>query len=259
MKRRSFFGAAAAFGAASAQTTSSKRKAIVEVTRIQMRNSKDQQMRRTRDFVSKTVAPALRRAGSGPVGIFSNQIGADSPYMLVVASYPSLAAMEQIQGKLGKDSELREAAMEYYGMEGLGFQRVEKSLLRGFESVPDIAVPRTDENRPSRIFELRIYESDSFATLARKVGMFNDGEVALFRKVNMLPVFFGEALYGPKMPNLTYMLAFDNMAAREEAWGNFVNHPEWKKMRVLPGLTDAEVVSNISNSILRPLPGSDIR
>ena len=35
--------------------------------------------------------------------------------------------------------------------------------------------------------------------------------------------------------------------------------PEWQKLRATPGLTDPEIVSNISNSILRPLAFSPIR
>src|SRR5438034_4659897 len=36
-------------------------------------------------------------------------------------------------------------------------------------------------------------------------------------------------LIGSKMPNLTYMLVFENMAAREKNWAAFVSDPEWKR------------------------------
>jgi hypothetical protein len=55
------------------------------------------------------------------------------------------------------------------------------------------------------------------------------------------------------------MLAFENLAAREKAWQTFAQDPEWQKMRVTPGWADAEIVSNISTSLLRPLAGSEIR
>ena len=110
-----------------------------------------------------------------------------------------------------------------------------------------------------RIFELRTYESNNIDTLKRKAGMFNDGEIAIFRRLNMLPVFFGETIVGRKMPNLTYMLAFDDLAAREKSWKAFGSDPEWQKMRAQPGLSDPEIVSNISNSIVQPLPLSEIR
>ena len=106
---------------------------------------------------------------------------------------------------------------------------------------------------------MRTYESNSLTTLQRKIHMFDESEIAIFRRHNMLPVFFGETIAGRNMPNLTYMLAFDDLAAREKAWKAFGGDPDWKKLRSTPGLTDGEIVSNISNSILQPLAQSDIR
>jgi hypothetical protein len=125
--------------------------------------------------------------------------------------------------------------------------------------MPAIEPPPTAGRPAARIFELRTYESNNLLTLRRKIKMFDDGEIAIFRRLGMSPVFFGQTLIGGNMPSLTYMLAFDNLAAREKAWQAFSQDAEWQKMRVQPGLSDAQIVSNISNSILRPLPGSDIR
>jgi hypothetical protein len=89
--------------------------------------------------------------------------------------------------------------------------------------------------------------------------MFGDGEIDIFRRVGMTPVFFGQTIVGPRMPNLTYMLAFDDLAAREKLWNVFSADPEWQKMRNGPDTTNPEIVSNITNVILRPLPFSPIR
>ena len=45
-----------------------------------------------------------------------------------------------------------------------------------------------------------------------------------------MPVFFGETIVGQRMPNLTYMVGYEDLAAREKIWSTFVSHPEWKKM-----------------------------
>jgi hypothetical protein len=49
------------------------------------------------------------------------------------------------------------------------------------------------------------------------------------------------------------------MTAHDKLWVDFGSDPEWKKLRVTPGLTDPEVVTNISNVILRPLAFSAVR
>ncbi len=260
MKRRSFFASAAGAGfAGSAAAADDDKRGIIELSYLWLRNNEHQQSQRTRDFLSNAIVPALKRAGSGPVGLFSNLVGMTSPSFLVVNQYDSLAGRDEVEAGLRADKAVREAAEDYYGHSEVGFERLEKVLLRGFKTLPRIEAPPTAEDRQPRVFELRIYESDNPATLARKVGMFDDGEIAIFRKTGLLPVFFGETIIGSKMPNLTYMIAFDNWAAREKNWSTFVNHPDWKELRARPGLSDAEIVSNITNIMLRPLPASDIR
>ncbi len=42
------------------------------------------------------------------------------------------------------------------------------------------------------MFELRTNEARSAAALERKVAMFNEQEITLFREIGMAPVFVGE-------------------------------------------------------------------
>jgi hypothetical protein len=136
---------------------------------------------------------------------------------------------------------------------------MESTLLRAFNGMPALEVPASDGKRAARIFEMRTYESVNEKASRRKIKMFEDGEIAIFRRLGMTPVFFAQTLVGRNMPSLTYMLTFDDLASRERLWGKFGSDPEWQKLRAQPGLSDAEIVSNISNSILRPLAFSPIR
>jgi hypothetical protein len=107
---------------------------------------------------------------------------------------------------------------------------------------------------------MRTYESNNPATLRRKVRMFEQGgELGIFRRVGIQPVFFGTAISGQNLPCLTYMVCYDDLAGRDKAWKAFLADPEWLKLRAQPGLADAEIVSNISNTLLRPLPFSPVR
>ena len=65
--------------------------------------------------------------------------------------------------------------------------------------------------------------------------MFNKGEIAIFRRAGLTPVFFGETLVGADMPNLTYMLVYEDMAAHDKQWSAFGADPEWKKLSTTPG------------------------
>ena len=123
-----------------------------------------------------------------------------------------------------------------------------------FEDMPGLEIPVSNEGR---IFELRIYESHSDIAGRKKIDMFNEGgEIAIFRKTGLSPVFFGETLFGPSMPNLTYMLGFTSMAERDAAWQRFIDDPEWHALR--DQLIYKDTVSNITDFILRPTSFSQI-
>jgi hypothetical protein len=261
MKRSEFLlSGLMAGGSAMAMTpTQKKANSLISLRYYKLRNTLDGMPKRWNDFLSQHHLPALRRAGLSKIGYFGNLIGEGSPYTLEVVEYRNFAQLEAVWDALAADKAYAEAnkAAEASGM--LGFVRAETSLLRSFDGLPALEMPAPVERKAPRVFELRTYESNSNATLARKIGMFNNGEIAIFRKTGLNPVFFGETIFGTNAPNLTYMLWYDNLAAREANWRTFVTHPEWEKLKATPGLSDGEVVSNISNSMLAPAAYSPIR
>ena len=167
--------------------------------------------------------------------------------------------LQETVAKLAGDNDYQNALAALSKEDGFPYVRIDSSLLRSFDGMPEAALADPNDKRPPRIFELRTYESHTQVTLAKKIAMFNNGEIAIFQHVGMRPIFFGETLIGTRQPNLTYMLSFDDLAAREKLWHNFVTDPDWKKLSSQPGLSDAQIVSNISNVILRPLSFSMIR
>jgi hypothetical protein len=244
--------------AAASMPAADKPRSILELRYFQLRNSADGQMQRTGDFIRDSYMPALERAGGKVQGVFTNLIAPDGPFLYMLSSYPGLGAMETAMDKIRADAKYQKerAALDAKG--GLSYQRMETNLFRAFATMPEVEV--SPAGKTARIFELRTYESNSPSSLAKKIAMFETGgETAIFRRVGLTPVFFGEAIAGRRLPNLTYMLVYDNLAAREKNWAAFVSDPEWLKLRATPGLSDAEIVSNISNVLLRPLPFSPIR
>jgi len=231
----------------------------LELKTWRLRNTPEDQGARVADYLEGGLATGLSRAGAQLIGAFSNVIAPDGPYYISLAQYPSLGVMQEVLTKLGSDGAYQQELQKLSAGPGLPFVRVDSSLLRSFDGMPAASVPESAEKRPPRIFELRTYESQSFITLARKIGMFNSGEMGIFERLGMRPVFFGETIIGSRQPSLTYMLSYDDLTARENLWHDFGSDPEWKKLSGRPELRDSEIVANISNVILRPLTFSAIR
>jgi hypothetical protein len=257
MRRRKFISATTAAGLASAAPADPPKNQFFHLVYFYMRSGS--QVDRTQQYLNTVFMPAAKRNGIGTAGFFSPVIGERSPFILSLVAYSSLASMETIRHGFLDDKEFVKGWDDYNNISSPAYVRMESALLRAFDGMPAIDVPLTDEKRSARVFEMRTYESVNEKASQRKIKMFEDGEIGIFRRLGMAPVFFGQTLVGQNLPNLTYMLAFDDLASRERLWRSFSADPEWQKLRVQPGLSDAEIVSNISNTVLRPLPFSPIR
>jgi len=212
------------------------------------------------DFYRAAAIPAMNRAGMNPIGVFNVATGPDSPTMYVVVPHKSAESFAAAGEKMRADTEYPKLGAEFINAPATdpSYVRVEISLMVGFETAPKLELPKLSVDKKPRIFELRTYESHSKKANKKKIEMFDKGELDIFRRVGIAPVFFGEMLVGSKLPNLTYMVAFESTAERDKAWSTFSADPEWQKLRSQPGYADADIVSNISNVILRPTAYSQI-
>ena len=209
------------------------------------------------NFLRKVGIPAMNRIGIGPVGVFTAMYGPSSPTLYVMLVHKSLESVMTSSERLLADDKFRNTDFVDASLSDTAYVRVESSLMVAFKDMPQLSVPKQKVENRSRIFELRTYESHSIKASKKKIEMFNEGgEIKVFLKTGLQPVFFGETLIGPKMPNLTYMLVFDNLVDRDAKWKVFSGDPEWKKLRSNPEYKDT--VSNISDIILRPTSYSQI-
>jgi hypothetical protein len=205
------------------------------------------------DFLKNVGIPAMNRIGIGPVGVFNAVYGPNSPTLYVLMVHKSLETVVNSASMLLADDQCRKTDFIDAPLSEPAYVRMESSLMMAFKGLPQLRVPE----KKSRIFELRTYESHSIKAAKKKIEMFNEGgEIKVFLKTGLQPVFFGETLIGPKMPNLTYMLVFDDMTDRDAKWKVFGDDPEWKKLSGNPEYKDT--VSNVTDIILRPTAYSQI-
>ena len=209
-------------------------------------------------FIGDAAIPAMNRAGVGRVGAFNVVYGENAPSLLLVLTHQTLDSVVSLRDRLASDTVYARAGAAILDapMSDPPFVRVESSLLRAFDAMPTLEPSAGAATARSRIFELRTYESHSDRAALNKLKMFNAGEVPIFRRAGLTPVFFGETIIGANMPNLTYMLTFSDMSARDAAWAAFGRDSEWKTLSADPQYRDN--VSAISDIILQPTPYSQI-
>lgn len=269
MKRRDFIGLAGALGATvvAAPTARAGEATGAGHTWIELRRytfASAAKREAFEGFFGTVAVPALNRAGCKPVGAFRLD-AADNPKLdpaptgtelYAVIPHASPAALANVALVLDQDAAYREAGKAFIeaSRKEPAYSKIETSLQIAFAKVPAIEVPST---APTRVVQLRTYTSHNDDRALRKAEMFDvGGEVEIFRRTGLKPVFFGRAVGGWAMPNLTYMLGFDSAEQLAANWKTFVNDPEWKALKADARFADTE--PSIVNLILRPVAGSQI-
>lgn len=264
MNRRGFLAsslAASAAGFAGIATAQDRHTTGQEFYDLRLYHLKDEAKLKLMDsFLSQAALPAAKRLGLGPIGVFYPVKAEESPTVYVLLTHKSLESAATTNLRLAEDDQFARDAAEYLKQPAKdpAFLRMENQWMVSFEGMPRLQVPAAARENKPRIFELRTYESPSEAAGWKKIEMFNRGEIAIFRRTGLNPVFFGETLVGSRLPNLTYMITFADMEEREKNWRAFSADPDWKSMSSNPEYADSAIVSKISNWFLRPAPYSQI-
>jgi hypothetical protein len=210
-------------------------------------------------YLEKAFIPALNARGIEAVGVFTEPDAKDGPAVWVLIPHPSLDSVANVNAALNADPDVQSAGKDYLRSPTAAdpaFDRIDTWLLLAFAGQPRLAVPVLARERKPRIFEMRTYDSISELKALKKIDMFNAGEIGLMQKLDLSPVFYGQALVGRDLPHLTYMLCSPDRETHQKNWSAFSHHPFWVKLKAEPQY--AGVVSKITSRFLVPAAFSQI-
>ena len=269
MKRRRFLASSLAASALAAEASTgylqgaaanwkAEGREYYELRRYEIRSGP--QAKLAHAYFQSALIPALNRLGIAPVGVFNAVIGPEGPSIYVLLPCSTVEALVTARFQLDSDAAYQAAATGFLNAPAVqpAYIRMESDLMLAFKGHPKVTLPPATASRGARMFELRTYESPSDRDHERKVEMFNSGEFDIFLSAGFHPVFYGDKLAGSRMPNLTYMLSFDDLADRDKKWKAFGSSPAWKKLSTSQRYAFEEIVSNITNVILSPAAYSQI-
>ena len=260
MDRRNFLTTSSAVGLAAGSAAgaegAAKDNQIFELRCYKLRYSKSDQYGRLTAFLESEHLPMTERVGFVQ-GYFRVTLGEFTPRVYTLAAYDSLADMGEKLAAKRADEAWAKAATEFGLHDDAPYERVESWLLRAFDGMKAIEVPEAPAK--PRVYDLRIYEQETFRDTQEKMRMFNEEEIQIFRDCGVHPLFFGETIVGSHMPSLVYMSYYADMDARSKAWSTFGKSEGWQRIKNRPGWGNADIVSTVSNIHLAGLPFSPIR
>jgi len=266
MKRRAFLSAGAALGltpvlglpasSASAQPAASGQQYFEWITYHLPLGSRRSMVA---NYYRDVAIPAFNRAGINNIGVFNVRHGINNPTLHAIIPHPSLESIVTLNDRLLDDKNFVEAGGNFLKSpsDAMGFVSMEKQILKAFTHLPQIQIPKQKLANRSRIFHVRIYEAPSLTASKRKIHMFNEGgEIDIFKKTGLQPILFGETIAGTRVPNLIYLLAFDDFSDMSKSWDTFRVDPDWVKLRDDPYYEDT--VTTINDWVWTPTAFSQI-
>ena len=214
-------------------------------------------------YLAQALIPALNARGLSAVGVFTEievdkkagtskpKVGtAEAPVSVwVLITHPTLESFVTVSADLNTDAKVQAAGAAYLNVPKAtpAFDRVDTWVLRAFAGFPRTQVPAFSKTKtPTRIFEMRDYESHSEERAISKMAMFDNGEIDVMKDLGMSPVFFGQAIAGPNLPHLRYITCATDLATHLANWKKFGSHPTWMKMK-----DDPQYKNNTSKNTAR--------
>ena len=210
-------------------------------------------------YLEEALIPALNARGIEAVGAFSEPDAKDGPAVWVLIPHPTLESVAAVNESLNVDPVVQAKGAAYLSSaskEQPAFDRIDSWFFLPFAGLPKLAVPLLATQRKARVFEMRTYESFSELKALKKVAMFNAGEIGVMQELNLSPVFYGQALVGRDLPQLTYMLCSPDIETHKRNWAAFGVHPTWIRLKNDPQYADT--VSKVTSRFMVPLAFSQI-
>ena len=219
-------------------------------------------------YLEHAFLPALRKLGVKNTGVFTelevdkkNVTRApmvDSP-VWVLMTHPTLDTYVKVTAELNADPGVLRAGSNYMKVpkSAPAFERIDSWLYRAFAGMPKLSVPAFSKQRvPTRVFEMRDYESHSEERAIVKMEMFDNGEIEVMQEIGLDPVMFAQALSGPNLPHLRYITSGPDLESHLESWKKFGPHPIWQKLNNDPYYADS--TSRNTARFLTPKPYSEL-
>ena len=107
-------------------------------------------------FLENALLPALNRMGIDRIGVFTLQEPGDDFSIFTLIPYPTLDHMTRLSDVLDQDADYQQAASEYFAasIDDPAYGRIESKLMKAFDSIPVMELPKQTATGDTRIFEL---------------------------------------------------------------------------------------------------------
>lgn len=167
-------------------------------------------MARLHSYLGGTFLPYLGRIHRGPKMFLEAIIAPHTPQALVVTAFSNFEEMIEIRNKVAAHPDIQRARAD--------LESGESHIL--VTTADSLRLHDGPDRRRDGIFELRWYQAPAWRDKPPAAA----GEA--FRRAGIEPILTASAA-GEHLPRFTYLVAFESLAVRQEAWARLDADPDW--------------------------------
>ena len=174
------------------------------------RLSDAEQMARLHSYLGETFLPFLAQVHHGPKMFLEAIVAPHTPQALIITAFASADEMIEIRNRVAAHPGIQRARADLECGES-------QILVAGTDSLQFHDGPH---RRRGGIFELRSYLAPAWRDRPPAASS------TAFRRAGIDPILAASAA-GEHLPRFTYLVPFENLAVRQEAWAKLDADPEW--------------------------------
>lgn len=172
-----------------------------------------------RSYIAETLLPCMDRSRGIPKMCLEAVVAPHTPQTLLLTMYSSFNEMLEVRDRIASDSRVRRA---WAGIEsGQVVNDVRSQVLM----VSEESVRFPGPSAKSSLFEVRTWHAPAWrGGPAPEVG-------SVLSRNGIHPIVAGATVAGEHLPRFTYVVPFDNLAARQETWDRLDADAQWMEMQ----------------------------
>lgn len=172
-----------------------------------------------RSYIADALLPSMRQMRASPRMCLEAIVAPRTPQTLLLAGYSSFDEMLEERAHIASDPRVGRAQAEIESAQVLDEVR-SQVLIVNEESLRWPAAPVK-----SGLFEVRTWHAPAW-----REGPPPDFSSVLHR-IGIHPIVAGATAAGEHLPRFTYVVPFDSLAARQQAWAQLDGDAQWMEMQ----------------------------
>lgn len=176
-----------------------------------------------RSYIGDTLLPRMDQLCNTPRMCLEAIVAPHTPQTLLLTEYSSFNEMLEVRAHIASDPRVRRSWAEIESGQVLDDVR-SHVLIVGTEK-ESVRFPAESAFAKQGLFEVRTWHAPAWrGGQAPEVS-------SILRRNGIHPIVAGATVAGEHLPRFTYVIPFDNLAARQETWARLESDAQWMEMQ----------------------------